>query len=220
MSDNEMNIIDILLEKKLTSDSKSIAHNLISIYRDPNTQSIDLTVRTLKLFEDKIPDATVNAANIMVSGNVPKTSGDIANELSRIKELLIDLRSHLISENEQFLKPMQSKITSMKQALQLRQALQSGAIGPEPISIYCSQLKIAAPPNDTQVDAIILHADQNHLDASLADTYERLKKINTTPSMRAKRSTGTEETIHVRRLTIKSENHSFKGIGWRLVRIG
>lgn len=209
----DMNSIGILLEKKLTPDAKSIAHNLIGIYREPSTQSgtIDITVRTLKLFEEKIPDATLNAANVMKSGDGTMTSGDIAVELSRIKELLLDLRGHLVSENEQFLKPMQSKITAMKEALGTRQALQSGTLGPEPISIFCSQVKITAP-TETKVDAIILNADRNHMDASLANTYERLKKINVNPPSRAKRSTDAQETVHVRRLTIKSENHPFKGL--------
>lgn len=209
----DVNSIGVLLEKKLTPDAKSIAHNLISIHREPSTQigTIDITVRTLKLFEEKIPDATLNSANVMKSPDGPMTSGDIAVELSRIKELLLDLRSHLVSENEQFLKPMQSKIAAMKEALQLRQALQTGTLGPEPISIFCSQVKIVAP-NETRVDTIILNADQNHLDASLATTYERLKKINVNPPSRAKRSSDAQETIHVRRLTIKSENHPFKGL--------
>lgn len=172
---------------------------------------IDLMVQTWKLFEEKIPDATMNKAIGMKSADAIKTSGDISIELNRIKELLLDLRSHLLSENEQFLKPIKTKITAMKEALQMQQALKNGTIGPEPISIFCSQLKIATP-NETTVDAIVLNADRNHVEVSLADTFERLRKIKKSPSSRVKRSTDTEETIHVRRLTILSENHPFKGL--------
>lgn len=222
MKVSKTNLIYNLLEKRLTPDSKSIAHNLISIYQEPSTPigTINLSVRTLELFEEKIPDATVNTVNVIKSGEVAKTSSDIALELSRIKELLLDLRSHLVSEDEQFLKPMQSKITALKEVLQMRQALQNGTIGPEPISIFCSEVKVTAPTNGTKIDEVILNADANHIDARLADTYERLKKINTNPPVRAKRSTGTEETIHVRRLTIQSENHPFKGFSTGLFSIG
>lgn len=211
----ETNIIGILLEKKLTTHAESIAYNLIGIHREPNTPNgmIGFVVQTWKLFEEKIPDATMNKAVTMKSADAIKTSGDISFELNRIKELLLDLRSHLVSENEQFLKPIKNKITAMKEALRMQQALKNGTIGPEPISIFCSQLKIATP-NETKVDAIILNTDRNHVDVSLADTFERLKKINKSPPSRVKRSTGTEETIHVRRLTILSENHPFKGLSF------
>lgn len=205
--------MDTLLEKRLMPDGKSIAHNLISIYRVPNASNatIELMVQTMKIFEEKVPDATLSAANALTPGDGPRTSDDIAVQLNRIKELLIDLRSHLISENEQFIRPMRSKIVAMKEALRMRQALQNGTIGPEPISIFCSQVKMSAAPNETTVDAILLNADQNHMDTSLAETYKRLMKINANPPTRAKRSNGFEETIHVRRLTILSENHPFKG---------
>lgn len=191
-------------------DGKSIAHNLIAIYRVPNAsnETIELMVQTVKIFEAKVPDATLSTANVLTPGDGPRNGDDIAAQMSRIKELLTDLRSHLISENEQFLRPMRSKIVAMKEALQMRQALQNGTIGPEPISIFCSQVKMSASPNETTVDAILLNADQNHMDASIAETYQRLKKINAT---RGKRSNGVEETMHVRRLTILSENHPFKG---------
>lgn len=192
---SETNLVGILLEEKLiTADSKSMRCNLISIYRNPNAHygMIELSARTLKLFEEKVPNAAVDAASVMKSSDVPRTSGDIAMELIRIEVLL-------------------RKITAMKQPSQMRQALRGDIIGPESILIFCSQLKIAAPPNDTNVDSINLNAGPNHMAASLADTYQRISKINKNPSSRAKRSAGTEETIHVRRLTIKSDSHPFKG---------
>lgn len=213
----ETNLMDLMLENKLSPDAKSIARNLISIYRSsgPPNGTIELTVRTATLFMEKMPDATVSAATVVKPGeNVPETSANIVSEFKRIKDLLHDLRSHLISENEQFIKPMQSKIGAMKDTLRLRQALQSGTIGPDPISIHCDQVKIAAPVNETKVDAVVLNAAQNPMDASIAEITERLKKVRAQQAQqasRAKRSTVNEETIHVRRLLIQSDNHPFKG---------
>lgn len=214
---SQTNLIGNFLEKRLTPDSKLIASNLISIYQEPDTQNgtINIEVRTLELFEEKLPDVTVATPNVPKAGDVPKTSGDIAMELSRIKELLLDLRGHLISENEQFLKPMQSKIADMKEALRMRQVLKNGTFGPEPISIYTSELKITGPTNETYVNTIMLNADQNDMNASLAETYERIKKINIVPAPRAKRTVSVQETLHVRRLTVKSDNHPFKGLPTR-----
>lgn len=205
------NLIGNSLERRLTSDSKSIVHNLINIYQEPDMSNgmINIDVRTWELFEEKVPDTTLGSPGVAKPGRIP--SGDIASELSRIKELLIDLRSHLISENEQYLKPMQDKITSMKEALRMREVLKSGTFGPEPLTIYCSELKITAPINETKIGVITLNADRNNMDAKLADTYERLKKVNIGPSVRSKRSVDVRETIHVRRLTIQSENHPFQG---------
>lgn len=204
------NSIGISLAKKLTADAKSIVFTLININRLPTAQNgqIDLNVQLWQLFEDKIPDATLNRGG---AGDIPIGSGDFAIEMSRIKAMLQDLRSHLVSDHEQYVKPMRTKVAAMKEALELRTALKDGTLGPEPISIACDQLRIVTP-SETPVKTVSLNADRSHADASIAVTYERLKRTDgQKPMVRTKRLAEVEETIHVRRLTILNGNHSFKG---------
>lgn len=216
------NLLEIILQKTKIPDSNDVSHKILCIYSDFVKQNgvINFLLRTHELYVESLSITT-----FYLDSNTKQditNSNQHANELDRIKNLLIGLKNHLIGQQEKYLRPMQDKLNDIKKVMKIKRLVQTG----QPVSekIICTNLKVETNSNSS-IDKIIINTSNNT--KSITTMTEELRKINENSLIllnehaarlkSAENKSGDDrtwmgETLNVNKLTLKGINHLFHGL--------
>lgn len=212
-------LLDIFVVKTKTSDAKKFNLNLQCVHVCSNSNDCDgitFTVTIYPLFEEQI-HMERRPATSQSFVNVHGSKEKINQELHRIESILSDLKSHLVSHQEEYLRRIQSKTNSFKKILNIVSMMQSGM----PMTDELVANKIRFNNNNNTVDTIVLNDDKN-INKNISTLYKEMKLINEDvlsklPSKKQvkKRSLQTDKHwsgrfLHVKKLYLNG-NHQFKG---------
>lgn len=214
------NLKDVFVVKKRSSSHKNrFRIKLMCLYVCMN--SLECQGITFKLIGHNLFDEYVHE-DPSKSSVREKNVGARSNEeerLRRIRDILLDLKGHLISQREEYLKPIHKKANSLKTILKVIRLLHDGA----PINgvIFANKTKLVPNTGNTVKKVILRNQSTSQknistLRSELETINENIKSVLNENSQKSKRSLvshdkWTGETLHVHRLYLKTDNHVFNG---------
>lgn len=146
------------------------------------------------------------------------TQDKIAENLHHIENILTDLKNHLVSQQEEYLKPIQSKTNNLRKIVNVIEQL-SGGIRLSG-DLVARKVRLSRPGN--AVGMVTLTSGDATQSKNISTLYREMKQVNETvhaqmSAARAitKRSPADAESwsgdfLHVKRLYLHGE-HPFKG---------
>lgn len=216
------NLIDIFVVKTRALARKKFHLKLMCLYvcLDPKEcQGVTFSLTNRLIFE-KYEAPKLNSSAVERVTNAYDTKDKVMLKLHQIRDVLTDLKNHLVSDQEQYLNAMHIKIDNLKKIMNIVKVLRDGA----PIKGDVMATKITFKPNSKNfVGTVILNSESVDETRNITALSQHLKNVNENiKGLLAKQryviKRSLNESSHwfgkglrVKKLFLKSAQHPFKG---------